>query len=193
MDVEKLKRLRALGMNMVFFDSDKALPYADCVALDNVLAIRTLYGELKKQGYERIGYIGWDLENAYSINAREEAYLENGGDSELFLKIPWKDTQKGRKMVEELLKRHGQNKNAAVICSDRDCGEIACKAAENMDADIMIATVDEIAGNIGRDLLMYKQDLSSTVEQIFACLKSQCTQEEKWNAMVYQIEGTLLT
>ena len=61
-DVEKLRRLRALGMNMVFFDSDKALPYADCVALDNALAIRTLYGELKKQGYERIGYIGWDLQ-----------------------------------------------------------------------------------------------------------------------------------
>ena len=191
-DVEKLRRLRALGMNMVFFDSDKALPYADCVALDNALAIRTLYGELKKQGYERIGYIGWDLENAYSINAREEAYLENGGDGEMLLKIPWKDTQKGRKMVEELLKRHGQDKNAAVICSDRDCGEIACKAAENMDADIMIATVDEIAGNTGRDLLMYKQNLSGTVEQIFSCLKSQCTQEEKWNAKVYQIEGILL-
>ncbi|MFR5584462.1 MAG: hypothetical protein ACLTLQ_12100 [[Clostridium] scindens] len=74
------------------------------MALDNVLAIRTLYGELKKQGYERIGYIGWDLENAYSINAREEAYLENGGDSELFLKIPWKDTERGeRDGSEELL------------------------------------------------------------------------------------------
>ena len=47
----------------------------------------------------------------------------------MLLKIPWKDIQKGRKMVEELLKRHGQDKNAAVICSDRDCGEIACKAA----------------------------------------------------------------
>ena len=52
-DVEKLRRLRALGMNMVFFDSDKALPYADCVALDNALAIRTLYGELKKDVYKR--------------------------------------------------------------------------------------------------------------------------------------------
>lgn len=110
----------------------------------------------------------------------------------MILKIPWKDTQKGRERVEELLKRHGQDKNAAVICSDRDCGEIACKAAENMDVDIMIATVDEIGGNTGRDLLMYKQNLSGTVEQIFSCLKSQCTQEEKWNAKVYQIEGTLL-
>ena len=58
-----------------------------------------------------------------------------------FLRFPGR-TPRSRKMVEELLKRHGQNKNAAVICSDRDCGEIACKAAENMDADIMIATVD---------------------------------------------------
>lgn len=191
-DVEKLRRLRALGMNMVFFDSDKALPYADCVALDNALAIRTLYGELKKQGYDRIGYIGWDLADAYSINAREEAYLEEGKDEEIFLKIPWKDARKGEALVEELFKRHGQKPNTAVICSDRDCGEIACKAAENMNADIMIATVDEIAGNTGRDLLMYKQDLSSTVERIFACLKSQCAQEEKWSAKVYQIEGTLL-
>ena len=48
-DVEKLRRLRALGMNMVFFDSDKAIPYADCVTLDNALAVRALYGELKRR------------------------------------------------------------------------------------------------------------------------------------------------
>ncbi len=39
-DREKLLRLRSIGMNMVFFDADDALPYADAVFLDNVDAVK---------------------------------------------------------------------------------------------------------------------------------------------------------
>ncbi len=73
-DRKKLQRLRAIGMNLVFFDSDRGLPYADCVALNNERAVSTLYQALKEAGYKRIIYIGWDMMDIYSIRMREEAY-----------------------------------------------------------------------------------------------------------------------
>ena len=39
---EKLLRLRSIGMNLVFFDTDDGFPYGDCVYLDNREAIRKL-------------------------------------------------------------------------------------------------------------------------------------------------------
>ena len=64
-DRKKLQRLRAIGMNLVFFDSDRGLPYADCVALNNERSVSTLYQALKEAGYKRIIYIGWDMMDIY--------------------------------------------------------------------------------------------------------------------------------
>ena len=41
-DREKLLRLRSIGMNLVFFDTDVAHPFADSVFLDNEDAVETL-------------------------------------------------------------------------------------------------------------------------------------------------------
>ena len=41
-DEEKLLRLRSIGMNLVFFDTDAAHPFADSVFLDNKDAVETL-------------------------------------------------------------------------------------------------------------------------------------------------------
>ena len=59
MDGEKLKGSEPLGMNMVFLDTDKANPYADCVALDNDKAIHVIYQKLGELGDDDIGYAGW--------------------------------------------------------------------------------------------------------------------------------------
>ena len=58
-DQEKLLRLRSIGMNLVFFDTDVAGPYADSVFIDNVDAIRTLL-ERQEREYGEYLYIGWD-------------------------------------------------------------------------------------------------------------------------------------
>lgn len=49
-DREKLLRLRSIGMNMVFFDADDALPYADAVFLDNVDAVKSLLKSVEFPG-----------------------------------------------------------------------------------------------------------------------------------------------
>lgn len=74
-------------MNLVFFDSDRGLPYADCVALNNERAVSTLYQALKEAGYKRIIYVGWDMTEIYSIRMREEAYRTYAGEHGIVLRI----------------------------------------------------------------------------------------------------------
>lgn len=72
-DQEKLLRLRSIGMNLVFFDTDVAGPYADSVFIDNVDAIRTLL-ERQEREYGEYLYIGWDNLEIGNIRKREESF-----------------------------------------------------------------------------------------------------------------------
>ena len=78
-DREKLLRLRSIGMNMVFFDADDALPYADAVFLDNVDAVKSLLKSVEFPG-ENYLYVGWDNRSISNVRKREAAFTENCPD-----------------------------------------------------------------------------------------------------------------
>lgn len=189
-DPDKLRRLRSLGMNLVFFDSDKGLPYADCVALDNRLAVQTLYEELVRQGYKDIAYIGWDLQEAYSIRTRRQAYKEAAGPAARLLCLPWKDAEKSEAMLGRLMTPADAQPDA-VICSDRESGELTVETFRKSHAAVKIAAVDELAKSDRAEVIMYRQDLYAAVERIFTCLQDQCTMEGRWTAKLYLIKGIL--
>lgn len=190
---EKLRRLRALGMNMVFFDSDQGLPFADCVALDNELAIKNLYVEMNLRGYQEIAYVGWDRKDIYSIKMREMAYCQLVKPQEESVhKLLWKDSEKSGDMAKALLTGREGIEPDAVICSDRESGEIMRKAAEELELKIGIATVDELENGTEKQFVMYKQDLNAAVKKIFECLRNQCILESRWEADMYFVEGTLI-
>lgn len=191
-DKSKLQRLRAIGMNMVFFDSDQGYPYADCAVLDNELAVSTLYQKLKKQGCDEIGFVGWNLEEAYSMRKREEMYLACSEDSSWLWHLPWKHKKEVREAAGEVLLQSSMRGVKALICSDMECGQIISEAAAEMQGSMVIATIDELQYGAENGILMYRQDLQRTVEQIFSCLEEQCTKESDWEADIYKIEGQLV-
>ena len=90
-DLEAIRRLRGLGMNLVFFDAVVASPYADGVLLDNADAIGTLHACLGRQGLRRIGYVGWDRTSISSVREREAAFRERVPDRGAVRRIPWAD------------------------------------------------------------------------------------------------------
>lgn len=190
-NLKKLKRLRAIGMNLVFFDSDKGLPYADCVTLDNRLAIKTLYGELKRCGYQSIGYAGWDLWDVYSIREREQAYIEQVKCEDVFLRVPWEKRGNNEAIVRKVCKDYKEKLPEAIICSDREMGEAVSKVVKKLKLGIRIASVDEVSKNRRSEIITYQQDLGAIVEKIFGCLKSQCEDGNKWMPEIYWIEGIL--
>ncbi|KMZ53920.1 GntR family transcriptional regulator [Dorea sp. D27] len=190
-DSDKLKRLRALGMNLVFFDSDKGLPYADCVALDNSLAVQALYEELERRGYKNVVYIGWNLQDAYSIRMREQTYRKKAGPAARLLTLPWKDAETGAAMLNELYGPGHEGMVDAVICSDRESGELTVETFKRLGPPVKIAAVDELSKNDSAGIIMYKQNLNAAVEQIFTSLQNQCGMAGRWKAELYLLEGTL--
>lgn len=190
-NLKKLKRLRAIGMNMVFFDTDKGLPYADCVTLDNRLAIQTLYEKLKRCGYQTIEYAGWDLQDVYSIREREQAYIERTKCEDVFLRVPWEKRGSSEAIVRKACKDRKEELPEAIICSDREMGEAVSKAVKKLRLGIRIASVDEVSKNRRSEIITYSQDLGAIVEKIFGCLKSQCEDRDKWTPEIYWIEGNL--
>lgn len=192
-DLQKLERLRALGMNMVFFDSDQGLPYADCVTLDNRRAVWTLYEELKHRGCGQIGYVGWEAVGMYSVREREAAYREKAGERGVFLRIPWKERGHLEKVVRTAVGQHKEKLPDALICSDQEMGSAVRKAAEELKVPVRIATIDEIAEDGRREAVLYRQDLDGVIVRIFACLYAQCADEGGWRADIYRIVGILMT
>lgn len=190
-DLDKLCRLRAIGMNLVFFDSDKGLPYADCVSLDNQLAIHTLYEELKRRGYEKIGYVGWEIQNVYSIREREAAFVEKAKEEDIFLRIAWGERSHLDTLVEEALSQNKEKLPEALICSDRELGETVARIVKKQKSNICVATVDEVTKSRKNAVVAYQQDLNTTVKKIFACVQRQCEDGKDWTADLYKIPGIL--
>ncbi|MDD3339166.1 MAG: GntR family transcriptional regulator [Lachnospiraceae bacterium] len=181
-DQDKLQRLRAIGMNMVFFDSDKGMPYADCVTLDNRRAIKALYQYLKEQGKNNIGYIGWDNETVYSVSEREHAFEAEAHPGGRVLHLPWKQREKSVQILDEYLKNEQADTTDGILCGDREIGEMFQQIMEKNNKKTVAATVD----------ITYGQNLEETVKQIFGCLERQCGGKETWNAELYKITGVLL-
>jgi DNA-binding LacI/PurR family transcriptional regulator len=188
-NMEKLKRLRALGMNLVFFDTDKGIPYADCVALDNEKAIHVIFQWLKVMGYERIGYAGWNSDNIYSIAKREEAYLNVSGEKDIFLRLPWENRSAGNESILNYLRTHQDGLPEAIICSDRETGSSVSAAVEYLKLQVQVAAVDDFPEARGRGVVTYAQDLKESVRTIYQCLLEQNLKEAQWKAEVYLIDG----
>lgn len=127
-DREKLLRLRSIGMNMVFFDADDALPYADAVFLDNVDAVKSLLKSVEFPG-ENYLYVGWDNRSISNVRKREAAFTENCPDGGV-VRIPWR---RDRKIEEESVKRVKEEiqkmPQGMIVCG---AGDLTAHAAEEL-------------------------------------------------------------
>lgn len=191
-DAEKLKRLRALGMNMVFFDTDKGIPYGDCVTLDNELAVEKLYHEFRNRGLHHIGYAGWDRRQVYAIGKREGAFHKLAGKGNIFLSLPWEQRYSCEEYVYEYINQYDGTFPQALICGDEETGLVISNVLTRLKRmDVLVATVDEFPEAKARNMITYVQDLDGSVRQIFECLNEQNILQEKWKAALYKLPGFL--
>lgn len=190
-DGEKLKRLRALGMNMVFFDTDKGIPYADCVALDNDKAIHVIYQKLGELGYDDIGYAGWNRRDIYSIAGRERAYLEASGRKDTFIRLPWECRNASSEFVLNSLKSWKEKLPQAVICGDRESGAAVSAAVSRLKLQIQVSSVDDFPEAKRRHVITYVQNLKESVGRIYTCLQTQNQKGAGWISDIYLIAGNL--
>ena len=62
-------------MNLVFFDADDALPYADAVFLDNAAAVRELVESTEFPDSEYL-YVGWDNRSIGNVRKEKKHLLK---------------------------------------------------------------------------------------------------------------------
>lgn len=193
-DIERLKRLRSLGMNMVFFDTDMAVQYADCVFLDNKKAVETLCQSLKKRGHERLGYIGWDKKDIFSVREREQAFLSVESTGKILQQLPWDKRKQLDIYLKDFFLDYSRRYNMpdALVCADGENGIAVSKALRELKMEsIKVAAVDEFADSKANKITTYGQDFKQVSEIAYDCLKQQNSNSLNWKPGLYKIEGNL--
>lgn len=190
-DAEKLLRLRSIGMNLVFFDTDDAFPYADCVYLDNEDAVRTLV-QRQAETYDRYLYIGWDRLAISNVRKREEAFRKLCPDGQV-IRVPWRrDRSVGEadiQRIERMVQKMGEG---LIVCNN---GELGQRTAEllretGMSEKTALAVVDDFEGSENYSVSVYRQDLTGDAERIYRQLEEQAARGRNWKPKKWTMKGT---
>lgn len=191
-DNDQVGRLRALGMNMVFFDTKQGMPYADSVMFDNEVSLTAITECLFERNIEDIGYIGWIDGPKYSSDNRGDIVLRNPDIREL-IRLPWKNREDAKALLMEYLKENIEQLPQAVVFNDGECGTLILDGLTAIGrTDIILAGIDEIKKVQKTKMIYFKQDIENTVRVIFECMERQNRLGRKWNGEIYYIDGELI-
>jgi len=195
LDIEYIRRLRGLGMNMVFFDIAMLTPYADCVLLDNCDAITVLYGFLCKKGAKSIGYIGWDNFHLTSVRERENCFTELNISDNIPFRIPWSEKNNLLAFMEKFTigLKSESNFLDGIICGDGEIG-IALKKTFLVQGinDILVTSIDDFPEANNLFLSVYMQVFDELAQKAYECLYEQNMKAKQWKASVYPIKGKFI-
>lgn len=186
---EKLLRLRSIGMNLVFFDTDEGYPYADCVYLDNEDAIIKLISTAPK-AFKNYIYVGWDKLDIGNVRKREGGFkvLCPKGD---IIRVPWRRDRKilndSLQHVEDSIQR---SEDSVIVCG---AGEIGQQIAEYLKLrkkeSVSMAVIDEFDGSEKYTISLYEQNLAKTAETIYQKMCGQIQDGRQWQAELTTVKG----
>jgi DNA-binding LacI/PurR family transcriptional regulator len=195
LDSEYVRRLRGLGMNMVFFDIILPTPYADCVLLDNRDAITSLYRYLKTKGTHNITYVGWDNCDLSSVCERERIFTELNTTGIAPFHIPWAEKAHLPVLMENFIEQLKGDKHLpdSIICGDGEIG-VALKKSflEHGLKNIPVVSVDDYPEANGLSMSVYMQTFDELAQEIYQCLLEQNSKPEAWKASVKLIKGKFI-
>lgn len=193
-DTQKLLRLRSIGMNLVFFDTDDAFPYADCVYLDNEDAVKTLIQRQEKR-YDRYVYIGWDKLAISNVRKREEAFRKVCPDGQV-IRVSWRrDRGVGEadiQRIQEAIRNMGEG---LVVCNTGELGQQTAELIQEigMTKTVALAVVDDFEGSESYKISAYRQDLSGDAMRIYKQLEEQIAKGRDWKAKKWAIKGMFVS
>ncbi|MFV0361574.1 MAG: GntR family transcriptional regulator [Suipraeoptans sp.] len=196
-DIEKIKILRALGMNMTFFDADINAPYADCIHLDNYLAIKELVKCLENKKAEQLVYMGWDNENVYSVRERRLAFEKYAQHKKKKIcTLPWSErkqpTNKVNEIIDEIIKFDSQE-CISIICGDGEISILVGKILREYNVSKHnIMSIDEFTDSNEYDITTIDQNFDETANRVWDTIKKQCESPKSWKAKSIQIKGNII-
>lgn len=186
---EKLLRLRSIGMNFVFFDTDDGYPYADCVYLDNEEAMRKLISMAPK-AYKKYYYVGWDKIDIANIQKREGAFRGLAPEGQV-IRIPWRRDRKiSRKDLQLIEGQIQETRECVIVCGAGEIGQqIAEYFTELGKTAFSMAVIDEFEGSEKYEVAVCEQNLAKTAEVIYKQMKKQISEGSEWHAELATVKG----
>lgn len=195
MNIEYLKRLRGLGMNIVFFDIVVPSKYADCVSVDNTDAVRILYDYLENRGIKDITYMGWDNHFLSSVKERENTFLELRKGNDSLRTVPWKERTDLSDIMDRFVNESkcGSILPGGIICGDGELGIALKKAFLSSEIQEMeVVSIDDLPEAKSLSLSVYRQSFEKMAQRVYQCLLEQNFRSKEWKAAIYRIEGEFI-
>lgn len=193
-DAGKLLRLRSIGMNLVFFDTDDAYPYADCVFLDNEDAVKKLIQGQDKV-YDKYLYIGWDKLSISNVKKRENTFRSLCPESPV-LRISWRrDRQVGDSDGYKIREAIASMEGGMILCNTGELGQRTAELVETMGMHkkVTLSVIDDFEGASHYPVSIYQQDLGKIAEKIYEQLENQIKKNREWKAQNCAIKGKYFT
>lgn len=186
---EKLLRLRSIGMNLVFFDTDAGFPYGDCVHLDNRTAICQLLN-CADNTCSQYAYVGWDNLDIPNVRKREEAFRTFSPNGQV-IHVPWR---RDRKILiedlESVLAQLPEPEHTMLLCGTGEIGQqLAAFLWEQGNIPDKMAVVDTFEGAGKYPVSICEQDLKEMARVIFEALKNQVHTGSLWKPECITVPG----
>lgn len=188
-----LKRLRSIGMNIVFFDQIFETNVADCVGIDNRDAIESLLHALRQEQQTAVGYIGFTGSGMPSEAQRGEAFAELSGSEDCVYTIPW-----GGDIDREVPRVLDQARSSgslppALLCTNGPVGIAAANYLQREGIEgILLAAVDLLPEMAAFRMFAYEQPMDRLADTVYQRLLAQSNQSELWQAGTFLMRGEVV-
>ncbi len=192
-DFDTFERLRALGMNIVFFDRVVPGPFADFVGLDNEDAIVSMLDDAAGHGAEKFIYV--DIaelmdSNLERLHCFEQECRKRGCEHDRIV-VPFlpQDEFAPMNIFHNYLANHDCSVSTAIICvNDAVAQSILGACPRNMP----VYGVDGSPKALQAGIISYRQPIREMAAAAVKALESQQKKGEKWKAKKIRFKGKLM-
>ena len=194
LDFSTFERIRALGVNIVFFDRVIPGPFADYVGLDNQDAIVSIMDDAIKECAEKFIYVDITDMNVDSNNERKEYFLkecQKRGLEHSMFSVPWhpKDKLLPTNICHDFLAKEKCSGNTAMICVN---DTIALSVIGACPRNMPVYGVDGSPDALQAGIISYRQPVIEMAAAAVKALEDQQKKGEKWKARKIRFKGGLL-
>lgn len=191
MNMEVFKRLRILGINIVFFDRIIPGPFADFVGLDNRHALKLIIDDAEKKQCHEFMFVDYADIDFDSNRERRDAFIKlckqkNLPFTEITIPFQIHDPQVVKAIYQNNLAGKIGNRTAIVCVNDSAAMQI-----ENFAKDAKIYSIDGREEAIKKGIITYSQPIAEMAKASVAALISQQKKGDSWKASSIRFKGKL--
>lgn len=194
LDFRVFERIRALGVNIVFFDRVIPGPFADFVGLDNRDALKVMFEDATKNGVKNFIYAdaaGLNVDsNAERLKQFERECRKAGVECSSF-GIPWPldDGAEAMNICSNFFAKYKASGRTALFCVN---DIMALAIFRSCPANIDIYSINGSAKAVAAGIKSYFQPVREMAAAAVGALEYQQKAGEKWKARKICFKGKLL-